>query len=62
MFGLIKQVFIVLLANIVNTSSQIKCIYLKSKQCKIQAPLLNLQLSLQSTLVCVNLISKIKRL
>ena len=48
MFGPIKQVFIGILASIVNTSSHTKCIYLKSKQCKIQATLINLQLSLQS--------------
>ena len=47
MFGHIKQVFIGLLASIVDTSNRTKCISLKSKQCKIQHTLINLQLSLQ---------------
>ena len=55
MFGLTKQVFIGLLASIVNISNNKKCISLKSKQCKIQPTLINLQLS------CVNQMSKIKR-
>ena len=36
-FGLIKQVFIGLIASIVNTANHTKCISLRSKQCKIQA-------------------------
>ena len=48
MFGLMKQVFIGLLAVIVNASNHANCISLKSKQCKIQVTLINLQLSLQS--------------
>ena len=48
MFGLMKQVLIGLLAIIVNASNHTKCISLKSKQCKIQLTLINLQLSLQS--------------
>ena len=34
--GLIKQVFIGLIASIVNTSNHTKCISLRRKQCKIQ--------------------------
>ena len=48
MLGLMKQVFIGLLVIIVNASNLTKCISLKSKQCKIQPALINLQLSLQS--------------
>ena len=48
MFGLIKQVFLVLLrfsgslASIVNTSNHIKCISLNNQQCMAQLTLANL--------------------
>ena len=35
MVGLIKQVFIGLLANIVNASNHTKCISIKNQQCMI---------------------------
>ena len=42
MFGLMKQVFLGLLASIVNASSHAEGISLKNQQCMIQATLINL--------------------
>ena len=42
MLGLIKQLFIWLLANIVNASNHTKYIALTNQQCMIQPALLNL--------------------
>ena len=42
MFALIKQIFIGLLASIVNASNHSKCISLKNQQCMIQPTLINL--------------------
>ena len=42
MLGLIKQLFIRLLANIVNASNHAKYIALTNQQCMIQPALLNL--------------------
>ena len=44
MFSLIKQVFIGLLASIVNASNHIKCMSIKSHQCIIQPALINLHI------------------
>ena len=42
MFGVIKKLFIALLASIVNTSNPIKCVSLSNKKCEIQPTLINL--------------------
>ena len=41
MFGFIKNMFIVLLASIFNTSNHTKCISLNNRQCMIQSTLIN---------------------
>ena len=42
MFGIVKKMFIVLLTNIVNVSSHIKCVSLSNEKCEIQPTLINL--------------------
>ena len=42
MFGIIKKMFIVLLASIVNASIHRKCVSLSNQKCKIQPTLTNL--------------------
>ena len=42
MFGLIKEVFIVLLTGLVNGSNHTKCISLSNQKCVIQPALINL--------------------
>ena len=42
MFGIIKKMFIVLLASIVNASNHTKCVSLSNQKCKIQPILINL--------------------
>ena len=42
MFGIIKKMFIVLLANLVNVSSHTKCVSLSNQKCEIQPTLINL--------------------
>ena len=42
MFGLIKTIFIELLASIVNASNHTKCVSLSNQKCKIQPILINL--------------------
>ena len=41
MFGLIKEVFIVLLTGLVNGSNHTKCISLSNQKCVIQPALIN---------------------
>ena len=43
MFGVIKKMFAVLLAGIVNASTQTKCVSLSNKKCKIEPTLVNLR-------------------
>ena len=42
MFGIIKKIFIVLIANIVNASNHAKCVSLSNQKCKIQPAIINL--------------------
>ena len=42
MFGIIKEMFIVLLTSIVNASNHAKCVSLSNQKCKIQPTLINL--------------------
>ena len=42
MFGIIKEIFIVLLSNIVNESNRTKCVLLSNQKCMIQPTLINL--------------------
>ena len=42
MFGLIKKIFIGLLASVVNTCNHTKCVFLSNQKCKIQPTLINL--------------------
>ena len=42
MFGIIKKMFIVLLASIVNASNHTKCVFLSNQKCMIQPTLINL--------------------
>ena len=42
MFGLIKEVFIVLLTGLVNGSNHTKCLSLSNQKCVIQPALINL--------------------
>ena len=42
MFGLIKKMFIGLLASIVNASNHAKCVSLNNQQCLTQPTLINL--------------------
>ena len=42
MFGIIKKMFIVLLANIVKASNHTKCESLSNKKCEAQPNLINL--------------------
>ena len=42
MFGVIKKMFAVLLADIVNASTQTKCVSLSNQKCKIEPTLVNL--------------------
>ena len=42
MFGLIKEMFIVLLTGLVNGSNHTKCISLSNQKCVIQPALINL--------------------
>ena len=42
MFGVIKNMFIAFLANIVNAFNNIKCVSLKNQKCEIQPALINL--------------------
>ena len=41
MFGIIKKLFIVLLAGIVNASNHTKCVSLSNRKCEIQPTLIN---------------------
>ena len=43
MFGVIKKMFAVLLAGIVNASTQTKCVSLSNEKCKIEPTLVNLR-------------------
>ena len=43
MFGTIKEIFIVLLTNIVNASNHRKCMALSNQNCDIQPTLINLR-------------------
>ena len=43
MFGTIKEMFIVLLTNIVNASNHRKCMSLSNQNCDIQPTLINLR-------------------
>ena len=42
MFGVIKKMFAVLLAGIVNASTQTKCVPLSNQKCNIEPTLVNL--------------------
>ena len=42
MFGIIKKMFIVLLASIVNAFTHTKCVSLSNQKCEIQPTLINL--------------------
>ena len=42
MFGIVKKMFIVLLASIVNASSHTKCVSLSNEKCEIQPTFINL--------------------
>ena len=42
MFGLIKKIFIGLLAGLVNGSNHTNCVLLSNRKCMIQRPLINL--------------------
>ena len=42
MFGLIKEIFLVLFSNIVNGPNHTKCVLLSNKRCMIQSALINL--------------------
>ena len=42
MFGIIKKMFIVLLASIVNASTHAKCVSLSHQKCEIQSTFINL--------------------
>ena len=42
MFGLIKNIYIVLLSNIVNGANHTKCVLLSNQKCQIQPTLINL--------------------
>ena len=42
MFGIIKNMFIVLLGSIVNASNHTKCVSLNNQKCEIQPNLINL--------------------
>ena len=42
MFGIIKNMFIVLLGSIVNASNRTKCVSLNNQKCDIQPNLINL--------------------
>ena len=42
MFGLIKKIFVMLLASIVSTSNHTKCVLLGNQKCMIQPTLINL--------------------
>ena len=41
MFGIIKNIFIVLLASIVNASTHITCMSLNNQKCEIQPTFIN---------------------
>ena len=45
MYGIIKKMFVVLLANTVNASNHTKCVFLGNQKCEIQPTFINLHLN-----------------
>ena len=51
MFGIIKKMFIVLLASIVNGSKHTKCVSLNNQKCEIQPTFINLHPTVKNSII-----------